>query len=399
MTSPSAPVAAPSLWPAVALGLAVAVGNGLGRFAYALLLPAMQHDLVLSYAEAGWLNTANALGYVLGALSSFILLRWTAARTLFVCGLVLCALSLAATGFGRSLLWLTSTRMAAGVGAAWVFSCGGVLVQHLYSHSTRAKGTATGVFFGGAGVGIALSAALVVPVLSHAGDSAWPHAWLTLGAVGALMAVGAIQTARRVELPVRTGAAGPVERLSLKGLHACLLSYFCIAAGYIGYVTFVFAWMRGENHSPLASAGVWALMGSCVAASPWVWSKALNQWPAASTLALSSAATFIGVLLCILDSSVWALLASATLFGLGVFIAPAAVSMLLNRHLPAHLTARAMALFTTVFAVGQALGPLLSGALADRHGLASTLWPGAALLALASVLPLLPLRVSAPRSA
>ncbi len=61
----SARSALPSLWPAFALCLSMAVANGLGRFAYALLLPAMREDLHWSYAQAGWLNTANALGYVL----------------------------------------------------------------------------------------------------------------------------------------------------------------------------------------------------------------------------------------------------------------------------------------------------------------------------------------------
>ena len=47
--------------PAVALGLA--------RFAYALLLPAMRADLSWSFADAGAMNTANAVGYLAGAWS------------------------------------------------------------------------------------------------------------------------------------------------------------------------------------------------------------------------------------------------------------------------------------------------------------------------------------------
>lgn len=40
---------------------------GLARFACGLLLPAMREDLRWSLAEAGALNTANELGYLLGA--------------------------------------------------------------------------------------------------------------------------------------------------------------------------------------------------------------------------------------------------------------------------------------------------------------------------------------------
>jgi predicted MFS family arabinose efflux permease len=54
----------------VVAGLAMGpmIGLGLGRFAYALLLPAMRLDLGWSYAQAGVINTANAVGYLIGAL-------------------------------------------------------------------------------------------------------------------------------------------------------------------------------------------------------------------------------------------------------------------------------------------------------------------------------------------
>lgn len=47
-----------------------------------------------------------------------------------------------------------------------------------------------------------------------------------------------------------------------------------------------------------------------------------------------------------------------------------------------------MALFTTAFAVGQAIGPLLAGAFADRYGLDAVLWCGAVLLVAAALLAL-----------
>lgn len=49
---------------AFALALGVTVSNSFARFAYALVLPAMRSELHWSYAQAGWLNTANAIGYL-----------------------------------------------------------------------------------------------------------------------------------------------------------------------------------------------------------------------------------------------------------------------------------------------------------------------------------------------
>jgi hypothetical protein len=50
------------------LALGPAAALGLGRFAYALVLPLMQAAWGLSYAEGGLLGSANTLGYLLGAL-------------------------------------------------------------------------------------------------------------------------------------------------------------------------------------------------------------------------------------------------------------------------------------------------------------------------------------------
>jgi len=60
---------------AVGLALGAAVSLGVTRFAYGLLLPPMRADLQWSYTLAGAMNTANALGYLVGALGTPWLLR------------------------------------------------------------------------------------------------------------------------------------------------------------------------------------------------------------------------------------------------------------------------------------------------------------------------------------
>ena len=54
---------------AAGLSFGSAIALGLTRFSYALLLPAMKADLGWNFAQAGAMNTANALGYLLGALA------------------------------------------------------------------------------------------------------------------------------------------------------------------------------------------------------------------------------------------------------------------------------------------------------------------------------------------
>ena len=55
-------------WVIFGLSMGPAIALGLARFAYALLLPSMRADLGWSFADAGAMNTANAAGYLIGAL-------------------------------------------------------------------------------------------------------------------------------------------------------------------------------------------------------------------------------------------------------------------------------------------------------------------------------------------
>ena len=57
------------------LSLAPTVGLGIGRFAYSLVLPDMRDALGWSYSAAGFMNTINAAGYLVGALVASQLIR------------------------------------------------------------------------------------------------------------------------------------------------------------------------------------------------------------------------------------------------------------------------------------------------------------------------------------
>ena len=108
------------------------VSNSFARFAYALVLPSMRADLALDWSSAGWLNTANAIGYLGGALLARMLVRRTGNRMLFAAGMVLTAIALTATGLVRDVGALTLARALSGVGGAMVFVCGGALSGNIF---------------------------------------------------------------------------------------------------------------------------------------------------------------------------------------------------------------------------------------------------------------------------
>ena len=117
----------------LALAMAPAVSNGFARFAYALILPAMRADLGWTYSMAGWINTANAIGYLLGALLTFWLSGKVASARLFTRGMLATALALLASGMTADITLLSVFRVLAGIGGAAMFISGAALVAAFIS--------------------------------------------------------------------------------------------------------------------------------------------------------------------------------------------------------------------------------------------------------------------------
>ena len=147
-----------------------AVGLGLGRFAYALLLPAMRLDLGWSYAAAGAMNTANAVGYLIGALAAAPIAARFGDKRGFALGLLLATASLFATGWSSDYALLAVLRAVAGAAGALSLITGGALAAAAGGGGGKGRPTlALGVYFGGAGFGMVVSAFAVPALVADAG--------------------------------------------------------------------------------------------------------------------------------------------------------------------------------------------------------------------------------------
>ncbi|MBX3636772.1 MAG: YbfB/YjiJ family MFS transporter [Rubrivivax sp.] len=388
--SGTAPVSRP-LAAAAALALSAAVSLGLARFSYALLLPPMRADLGWSYLTAGAMNTANAAGYLVGALLLPALLRRIDARTLMLAGGFASALLLVAHAAVRSDIALLLLRSATGVASAAAFATGGLLAARLAGAlppgSRVTPGQVLGLYYGGTGVGIVASS-LVVPPLP------WPAAWIALGAVAALASVLTAAGTRALRAPPSAGA--PRVPVRLAPLAWALAGYGCFGLGYIGYMTFVVTLLREQGLGSATVVAFYVLLGLGVVASSWLWAPLLQRWRGGQTLALLNGLLALATLLAVLPAW-WALgtaalplvFASGALFG-SVFLSVVASTTALVRHnLPAAAWPAGIAAFTIVFAAGQIVGPSLVGALADRGGgLVGGFVLSAGLLALGALLAL-----------
>lgn len=396
MTSPVAtPTPAQVLRLALALSLGAAVSLGITRFSYGLLLPPMREDLGWSYTLAGGMNTANAAGYLLGALMTPALIRRLGPLRLLVGGAVCASLFMGASGFFTSAPALLLQRLLAGLASAWVFVAGGLLAARLGALQPSRAGFLLGLYYGGTGFGITLSALLVPAVLQAAAGEphGWAWAWWAL-ALSSFMATAVLGlAARAMHVEPHASPAAALRRETVAPVRVlrfgwALAGYGLFGAGYIGYMTFVIALLREQGASPAEVTMFYALLGMACVASSRLWAGLLDRFlgggPQALLNGLLGAATLLPVL-----SPAWLVtMGSGVLFG-AVFLSVVASTTALVRHnLPPAQWATGISAFTIVFAFGQIVGPTVTGWISDGAGglgrglvaSAITLW-AAALLA------------------
>jgi len=355
---------------ALALSLGAAVSLGVTRFAYGLLLPPMRADLQWSYTLAGAMNTANALGYLLGALATPWLLARVGAGRLLMAGAVLASGFMGITGFFTGAAPLLVQRLLAGVASAFLFIAGGLLAARLGAMRPARGGLLLGLYYGGTGLGIVLSALLVPASLASAQGrpQAWAWAWWSLSLACFVSTAVLAWPARVLDPGAATPASAGQRGFAWRDFLPGLAGYAMFGIGYIGYMTFVVALLREQGASPARITLFYALLGVAVVASSRIWAGLLDRFRGGEPLAVLNALLGVATVLPALTSAWPLVLASGLLFG-GVFLSVVASTTALVRHnLPAPQWAAGISAFTIVFAAGQIVGPTVVGWIADGAG-------------------------------
>jgi predicted MFS family arabinose efflux permease len=355
---------------AFALSLGAAISLGLSRFSYALLLPPMRADLGWSYLLSGSMNTGNALGYFIGALVTPLLLRHYRAQTALVGGALLAGVIMMLSGLVVDANLLIVQRVLAGIASSFIFIAGGVLAARLSMLHPQRAGLLIGIYYGGTGFGIALSALLVPLALAMASASgaahAWQWAWVALGAVCLLATlVMALPSARIDGTPSAPGAHG---NFRLRPFAFGLAGYLMFGVGYIGYMTFVIALLKEQGMGATSITCFYLVLGLAVMASSRVWARMLDHFKGGQSMAILNGLLGLATILPALTALPPLMFVSGVLFG-GIFLSLVASTTALVRHnLPAHAWSSGISAFTTVFALGQIIGPSIIGWIADGPG-------------------------------
>jgi len=370
--------------------LGIALNVGIARFAYGVMLPALQRDLSLAYFGGGALNAAHLLGYLAGTLAAPALARRFGmprlsryAHALVALSALVCAIAPSSAPAGPMLLALGRLGTGLGAGAGIV----AIFVIVLATVPAASRSLASALVWSGMGFAVVLSGLAAGPLVE--GTNGWRAAFAVSAAIAALLAL--------VFPPRGLQVAGTAPAAARAGLSQFLRArwsfligaYFMFGAGYIAWSTFAGARLAAIGAPLGAVSAMWIAFGAAMIAGS-AFGFAVLRIDRRRRFALVAAllAGALGALASWSDAP-GAALAGALLVGLGTASTPTIVTTYARERCSAEDYALAFSVATAALGIGQLLGPLAAGALADRLGVAAVALFAVAVYALGAALSLL----------
>lgn len=342
------------------IGMAVAMG--IGRFVYTPILPGMMSELGLSPAAAGWIASANYLGYLVGAFAGAGAWASGSERKLMLGGLAASALLCAAMAFTDNIWAFMLIRFLAGLASALVMV---FLAAIVFSHLAQAgRNELQAIHFAGVGLGIAASSLMMAGLVGW--HAYWTAGWLDAAAIS-LLGFALVAWLIRVG---PAGQGGPVREPKLPadpGLIKLIVAYGIFGFGYIVTATFLIAIVRAGEGGRFMESAVWLVTGLAALPSVFAWGGVAKRSGPVRAFAICCLVEAVGVAASVnLDGTAGPLLGGALLGA--TFVAATAFGLQGARSLAPNSPRRAFALMTASFGVGQIIGPLVAGVLAQQTG-------------------------------
>lgn len=362
--------------------LSICACLGFGRFAIGMLLPSMAVTLKLTYAQMGFISTANFVGYLASVLISG---HWSAeigARRLIVVSLLLVGISMALVSRAASFHQVLLLYMVTGVGsgAANVTVMG--LVSAWFSSSRR--GRAAGFIVIGSGFAIITSGRLIPYVNALEGQEGWRTNWLIISAIVIVIAfisgllirnrpedkglhpLGADHSRQKGPSPAprQTGSVYREKMIYFLGL-----IYFLFGYTYVIYATFIVTTLvRERGFSESLAGNFWALVGFLSLFSGPVFGTLSDRLSRKAGLIIVFTFQMISYLLVASGLPGVFLYLSIFFFGIVAWSIPSIMAAAVGDYVGAKKAAKAFGLVTFIFGFGQIAGPAVAGMLAERTG-------------------------------
>jgi predicted MFS family arabinose efflux permease len=359
---------------------------GFGRFGYSAVLPAMQKGLHISSAAAGSLASWNLIGYtVMSAVGGVLSQRWGPRKVIAV-GMVTTAVGMLITGFVHTLAGASGARLLTGMGNGLVLVPSISLMAAWFQ--ARRLGLASTIVPSGSSLALVVVGLAVPPIIHAGGDTGWRLAWYFFAGVTIFFAVLSffIQRDRpanavldgdqeivldkyappaiRARLSPPSFNLGPV----LRSGYAWHLGgvYLLYGVAFLLYFTFFQKRLTVDLKYSSQTAGyLFMLLGIAGLAGGLTWGSVSDRFGRERTLALTLLLAGIGGFLFGTRLGLPVLALSAVLFGSTGLSLPGLMGAACADRFGPKLASASLGLITILVGVGQAVGPLIGGAMND----------------------------------
>jgi sugar phosphate permease len=373
-------------WIVIFMGLLTTIAaHGFGRMSYTIILPAMKDGLQFNYTQLGLLGTGNFIGYLtLAIIGGFLAARF-GTRVVITFALILMGLTMILTGLAQSFGFAFAMRLLTGLGNGASYVPAMALGSAWFAIQKR--GFATGIVSAGIGTGTLISGLVVPPILLAFGSNGWRFSWYILG--GAVLVIAGVVFLFVRSRPEEKGlqqvgtdeterqsstSAGPQKASSLQWTGIIKMGsvwylgvvYFFYGLSYIIYMVFFAAYLVKEmGFTQEAAGGLWALVGGLSIFCGVLWGSISDKLGRSKGAALAYLALGLSYIIYALVKVPFGFYLSAVIFGLTAWSIPTIMAATAGDFVGPRLAPAGLGFITLFFGIGQALGPVLGGYLAD----------------------------------
>jgi MFS family permease len=357
-------------WRRLGVSVTLSTLGGIGMWALAVAMPAVQGDLGVSRADISFAYSMNMIGFFLGG----VLIGRLVDRHGIVVASVVSALGLGA-GFGlasatTSLVMFAAAQTLVGFSAAATFA---PLIADISHWFEKRRGVAVAIAASGNYIAGALWPPIVELMIHQYG---WRTTYLSAGALCVAVMVPLAFTLRRRAPDHAAGGAVPVAQRSLSslglspnGLQALLIlaGLSCCIAMSMPQVHIV-AYCADRGYGVAAGAEMLSLMlGFGIVSrigSGWL----ADRVGGAMTLLLGSTLQAVALLFYLMADSVVSLYIVSALFGLFQGGIVPSYAIIVREYFPPREAASRVGLTVSSTVLGMALGGWMGGVMFDMTG-------------------------------